>query len=442
MKSLFALLPLLIPVGGAVVVMETSALALAQDFSQEPAQPAPTIIVQDSTQGRNFEVEKIAAENGLVGYDHTKQVQKKLLEFVAPMYKEPLVSSQMVMGLSKIDEKEKVSAARQQAADRISLAATSMAELEVKHRLDDQITKLYTIASAGGPTPGMRQMLAASQSAAKVKKNQEKEAELRSNLRLLQTQSEVAFEKRKLRSEGRLKGVREVVIDPTTARMGNGLNVLLDALRPILSQVSLSALDPEFEKLLGAQKMLNSDISKIQLRIDGDAGPLIFSASQGSSHIGSVPVRMQHPSLLPLVKEIENRFDDLRAKSLSRPLFEEIDDLSKKLDSLDAKSDDVLGSAHENAKKGQVQYRAYQQAKEFRLRLRSIVNRMLLEGNTNVLRLPEGKFDPDQHGDRVIDFVRFVVESGCRFSPSNEGDGPAYARLQRSLLELQALLEE
>lgn len=51
------------------------------------------------------------------------------------------------------------------------------------------------------------------------------------------------------------------------------------------------------------------------------------------------------------------------------------------------------------------------------MRLRSIVNRILLEGNTNVVRLPEGELDPDQHGDRVIDFARFVVESGFRFSP-------------------------
>jgi hypothetical protein len=404
----------------------------------------PVVMNQWSiAQQPNSEVEKLAAENGLVGYNHSKQVQKKLLEFVTPIYKEPLVSSQMVVGLSKVDNNEKVSAARQQAADRISLAATSMAELELKQRLDEHFAKLFVFRSAGGQAPGIRQIGAAALSAAKVIENDQEKAELYSGLELTKARAEVAFATRKLRVENWLSGVKNWDIDPVSAQLGNGINVLLDALKPMLSSVStLDSLDPDLAKLIDQQKMFDSDISKIQLRMDGDGGPLIFSASQGSGSLGRTPMRMQHPSLYPLVKEIESQFADLRAKSLNRSLFDEIDDLTRKLDTLDARSDEILGSAQENAKKGYVQHRAYQQAKEYRSRLRSIVNQLLLEGNTDVLRVPEGKFDPQQHGDRVIDFAKFVIESGCKFAPANEGDGPVYARLQRSLLELHQLFED
>jgi hypothetical protein len=389
----------------------------------------------------NPAVEKLAAENGLVGYDHSKQVQKKLLEFVKPIYKEPLVSSQMIVGLSKIDDKEKVSEARQKAADRISLAATSMAELELNQRMSEQFTKLYVLRSQGGPGAGMRQLGAAIKSSANVMKNKAKIEELESDLELLKARAAIAFETQKAKAEIRLQGVKEREINPVVAALGNGLNVLLDAMSSTLGASALEGLNPELVKLIDRQKIADYDLSKIQLRIDGEAGPLIFSAAEGSGSPGIPPARMQHPSLYPFVKEIESTFEELRSTSLSRPLIEVIDDLTRKLDELDAKTDEVLGSAHDNAKKGHVQHRSYQQTKEYRARLRALVNRMLLEGNTNTVRSPQGKFDPQQYGDRVVDFAIFAIENGCKFAPAKEGDGVVYARLQRALLELQQILD-
>lgn len=394
-------------------------------------------------QERQPDTASATEKNDLAGFNPGKQFQKQLLEFVRPMYQEPLVSSQMVVGLSKIDSSEIVSPARQLAADRINLSVSTMAELELQQRLSEQTTRMFTLRSQGAPVPGLGQIAAAAQSSAKTIANEAKSNELRSSLRLAETRDEVLFGERKLRAESRLRRVREMEIEPTVAQSGTALNVLLKSLKPILSRASsIENLDPAIGKLLNEQKISLTDIDRIQLRIENSGGPLIFSASQGSSDLGVPPMRMQHPDLQALVKEIESTLKKLRAESLQRSLLEEMEELTQKLDALDAKSEQVLGSPQENARKGSVQLRSYQQAKQYRARLRSMVNRMLLEGNTNVLRIPEGKFDLQSHGDRVFDFAKFVVDSGCTFAPANEGGALAYARMQRSMLELLGLLED
>ncbi len=392
-----------------------------------------------AAQGGNAAVEKLAAENGLVGYDHSRQVQKKLLEFVSPIYKEPLVSSQLIVGLSEIDPSKENSPARKLAAERIASAAGASSQLDTTARLSELYMKQRAL---GQVTPGSRALGGAAKASAEATRLVAKGDLLEEQLRYEKKFAEVYLEQSKVRREFKLSRVKDINIDPVSAQTAFALNVLLDSIKPALGSAPINSLDPAYKEVFDKQLLRSSDIDEIMLELDNGTVALKFPASKGSSSVGQPPTAMRDPQLIPLVNQIEAKFDQLRQETPQKSILEITEELNQMIDALDAKSTEVIGTAPMNAKKGQVYYRTWKQAQEYRARVRSIVNRMALEGTTDVLRSPDGRYDIEKHGNRVVDLVKFVIDNGCKFAPAKAGDAVIYSHLQRSLLELNSILTD
>ncbi len=247
---------------------------------------------------------------------------------------------------------------------------------------------------------------------------------LEEQLRYEKKFAEVYLEQSKVRREFKLSRVKDINIDPVSAQTAFALNVLLDSIKPALGSAPINSLDPAYKEVFDKQLLRSSDIDEIMLELDNGTVALKFPAIKvkGSS-VGQPPTAMRDPQLIPLVNQIEAKFDQLRQETPQKSILEITEELNQMIDALDAKSTEVIGTAPMNAKKGQVYYRTWKQAQEYRARVRSIVNRMALEGTTDVLRSPDGRYDIEKHGNRVVDLVKFVIDNGCKFAPPKRGCG-------------------
>jgi hypothetical protein len=400
-------------------------------------------IAQDAAGGSQEAIAILAAENGLVGYDHRKHVQKQLLEFAKPMYKEPLVSAQLISSLSTIGYNEVASAERRQAADRINMATAGTANLELQSRLFEQSTKMQTLAQSGISTPGARSINRASDLAAKGLEINERMANLDLMVKYLDKKIQSAAAMKKLRVDNRLRMVQESKIVPVIAKSGKGLNTLLSAIEQSLNKESPGDRSAIFETSRSDLPPVPNDLLKwVRLQLETETGPIIFDLLDGNDRLGKAPVAMKHPDLKQTLDEVEPLFRELSEVESDEDLYKLVRDGHTLLDQIEEISLKAIGSATANAKKGHAAHLSYKQAKSYRDHLRQLLNRVELQGDASVLKAPLGKFVPKPEGTPILDLISYVVDSGCMFAPAKTGGEAAYAQLQRALLEANIVLSE
>lgn len=398
---------------------------------------------QDPTGGSQDAIAMLAAENGLVGYDHRKHVQKQLLEFVKPMYKEPLVSAQLISSLSTIGYNEVTSAERRQAADRINMATAGTANLELQSRLLEQSTKMQTLAQGGVSTPGARSINRASALAAKGLELNERMANLDLMVKYLDKKIQSAAAMKKLRVDNKRRIVQESEIIPVIAKSGKGLNTLLSAIKQSLNTESPGDRSTIFETSRSDLPTVPNDVLKwVRLQLETETGPIVFDLLDGNDRLGKAPLSMKHPELKQTLDELEKLFRELSVVEADEDLYQLVRDGHTLLDQLEEISLKAIGSAAANAKKGHAAHLSYKQAKSYRDHLRQLLNRVELQGDTSVLKSPVGKFIPLPEGTPVFELITFVIDSGCVFAPAKTGGEAAYAQLQRALLEANIFLTE
>jgi hypothetical protein len=292
-------------------------------------------------------------------------------------------------------------------------------------------------------TPGFKSTMATAGLAARSARVQAEIDLLRDQLEKQKVSYEVAMESRRSRIQQKLDLAKSVEIRPISAKSGQTLNVLLDSMKDALLQhsygMSSDTVRSSYLKLL---KVDDETLQNIQLQIDDEGEPVIFSALGGSSQLGKIPLVMQNERILPTVKLIEDKLDALRNPTEDGKLATAIAELHAMLDELEAVCSEVIGTSEQSARAGMQQFRVWKHAQEYRKSLRGLVNRMELEGSNDVLMTARGKYDPAQSGNSTFAFAKFVADSGCRFAPAKPGGEAAYANLQRQLLQLQAILEQ
>lgn len=400
-------------------------------------------VAQDPAGGSQEAISKLAAENGLVGYDHRKHVQKQLLEFAKPMYKEPLVSAQLISSLSTIGYNEVTSPERRQAAERINMAVANTANLELQSRLFEQSAKMQTLAQGGISTPGARSIGRASAVAAKGIEINERMANLDLMVKNLEKKIQTAAAIKKLRIDNKRRMVQESEIVPVIAKSGKGLNTLLSAIKQLLNAQSPGDRSTIFESSRSELPPVPNDVLKwVRLQLETETGPIVFDLLDGDDRLGKAPLSMKHPDLKQIIDDVDQLFRELRDAASDEDLYKLIRDGHALLDKLEEISLKAIGSASANAKKGQAAHLSYSQAKNYRDRLRQLLNRVELQGDASVLKAPVGKFVPKPEGTAVFDLITYVVDSGCMFAPAKTGGEAAYAQLQRALLEANILLSE
>jgi hypothetical protein len=386
-------------------------------------------------------IEIMAAENAMVGYDHGKHFQKKLLEFVSPVYKDALISSSLITGLMKPGED--ASPAQQQAADRIALAGASSIAMELQARITEQTLRHQVMESQGMQIPGASAMRKAGGLSAKA-------LEIQLGIEVLKAKQQAQSERYRLLQEARVERVRnrlEIIktqpIQPVIAKSGRLQNFLLDTMKLTLLQYGYELSgDSKYGAEISGLKLPIDDFSRIQLQLDVEGVPIVFACTKGCGDIGKRPLAYNHPELLPIVENIESHFRAIAKAESDSEIYSELSKLSTTLQDLESASERVIGTARECAVKGQQQYRTWQMARDYRSRIRGLFNRLELEGNAKIIRFSEGKYDPAVYGTDIATFAKFVVDNGCKFAPGNIGDEAAYVRLQGLLMQLQAVLEE
>ncbi len=393
--------------------------------------------------GSQEAIAMLAAENGLVGYDHRKHVQKQLLEFAKPMYKEPLVSAQLISSLSTIGYNEATSPERRQAADRINMASAGTASLELQSRLFEQSAKMQTLAQGGISTHGLRSINRANALAAKGIEINERMANLDLMVKHLDKKIQTATAMKKLRVENKRRMVQESEIVPVIAKSGKGLNTLLSAIKQSLNVVSPGDRSNLFERSRSDFTPVPNDVLKwVRLQLETETGPMVFDLLDGNDRLGKAPLAMKHPDLKQILQNVEQHFRELTDADSDEELYKRIQEGHALLDELEERCIETIGSAAANAKKGHTAHLSYNQAKSYRDHLRQLLNRVELQGDASVLKMPSGKFVPKPEGTHVFDLINYVVDSGCVFAPAKTGGEAAYAQLQRALLEANILLSE
>jgi hypothetical protein len=77
----------------------------------------------------------------------------------------------------------------------------------------------------------------------------------------------------------------------------------------------------------------------------------------------------------------------------------------------------------------------WQTAKDYRDRLRGLLNRLELEGSSEIL-------NPAIDGNGILPFAKFIADSGCKIAPAALGDEASYVRFLQLLRLLEAILHQ
>lgn len=392
------------------------------------------IATQQSNRADNA-TDKIAAENGLLGYDHQKQIQKKLLEFVSPVYKGPLIEASLIKDLSII--KQDSTALQREAADTIASSTASSAVLEQQARMMEQVVKNQVLESSGLRTPGSRSLGATLAMNLKASSLEARVQLLQAQLDTKREQIRIAAESKAVSAAAKIALVKSLDINPITSLSGAPQNTLLKSMKENVLRYDLNPSDhSEVSEKLKSITMTNEEFERIQLKLEVSGTPVSFSATKGLKDLGAVPLTMRHPRITPLLNRIQDRFDKWSAESPPDDLYAATQELSRWLDELEQVSDEVIGTARDAARQGSHQYSLWTLAKDYRTGLRGLLQRIELEGDTSILRVSRSRFDPSQHQNSTLEFARFIVLNGCKIEPGLPGGEGAYTLLHRQLLEL------
>ncbi len=375
--------------------------------------------------------------------EYSKDFKKKLLEFVPPMYREPLIASQLITSITKVEPGEKIDPERKKAIDRINMSAVSSVEAEQHARMFEHSLRMQVFQQQGLATPGLRSSLANAANTAEI-------AALRSQMNLWKTQVEsqqakyeTTREINKNRLENRLKSAQDAENRPSNASSGAPQNVLLDSMRDELLEYGLSLNDdPVRGEFLTKLKFEKGDIEQIQLTLDVSGEPVTFSALSGSGVTTRRPTAMQDPRLEALLKSIDAKFEEIKQASPDTKVYPFVSELNALLNKLDSACDEVIGTGKQCASQGTQRYLVWRQTRDYRQNLRGVVNRIELEGNADILQTSRGRFDLVKHGESTLAFAKYIVDAGCRFAPAKPGGESAYMRLHQQLLQLHAILSE
>ncbi len=385
--------------------------------------------------------ERDVVEREFVGYDRGRQAQRMLLDFVSPVYQAPVMTSHLLESLIVVDEN--ASEKRKAAADDIATVGALTAKVELQGRLAEQSMKAQILRAQGIVTPGARSMDSMARNYAKAEELQARMAMLREELSFSTERTALARERKKEEVKARIESIKDLDVSPVIVSSGRPLNIVIDSFkRELLENRFDTLLDPDQKELIEGLTIQPEDLQHIRLKLDVNGHPVIFTAAQGSGSLHQVPVAMQHPDVLPIVKEIESKFTDLMAMSPQESLHSVLQELQEMLSQLEEASDKALGSAKDAAQKGEHAYAVWSMARDYRTQLKGIINRMELEGSTDVLRVSRGKFNPEIHGNDALAFTRFVVDNQCQIAPALPGGEGAYVRYHTLLLQLNAILEE
>ena len=398
----------------------------------------PELVVAQST--TDDQIKKLAAENGMIGYDHRNHFKKKLLEFVAPVYNQPLVHSSLISSLAA--PKEGASSVALVAADRIASIGADSMQMELQGRLVERSLQLKILKDQGMPAPGMDSTIRAGKLWAKVSELKAKEAVLTESVTAFKTRNAERLAMHVEGMKNRMDLARIASIIPGVAKSGEKQNYLLrDMTTKLLTYGSSLGDNPAYQEVLEKLVLPEDDFNRILLSFDDEGREFIFPATKGARDLGKPPLVMNHPEIAPVLRKCETMFKSLGSGVQDGDLYEATYKLSDALHELDEACDKVIGTRRECAARDLQTLRMWQKGQDYRNRLRGMLNRIQLVGSTEILGTSKDRFDPGSSGCGVLEFAKFVAASGCRFAPAASGDELAYVRLYAGLLQLQAIIE-
>ena len=382
-----------------------------------------------------------AAENAMVGYDHSNHFKKKLLEFVAPVYNQPLLHSGLISSLAA--PKDGASYKAIAAADDIAALGADSMRLEQQGRLVERSIQLKMLKDQGMPAPGLTNTIRAGKLAAKVLELKGKEDLWTESVKAMKTRNSTKMEMHLERMKERMEQARIKEIGPGLAKNAAYQNFLLENMRTNLLTYGSSLGDnPSYQEVLEKLVLPEEDFDKILLEFDDQGREFVFVATKGTRDLGKPPLVMRHPEIAPALSKCEKMFEKLGNLEQESELYEATFKLSDALHSLDEVCDKVIGTRRECAARDSQSFRMWQKSQDYRNRLRGLLNRIQLVGDTEILGTSQDRYDPKKSGCGVLAFAKFVADSGCKFAPATPGNEVAYVRLYAGLLQLQAIIGE
>lgn len=363
--------------------------------------------------------------------------QRRLLEFVAPAYRQPLLSASLLESLSRPGPN--ATPDQKLAADKIAFAGSSAAQIEMQTRLMILALGQQAIHQNGMKVGGLRGTIQAGGLSAKGLVLQNKVQVLNDQLAHEHARYKYLIESRKAALAFRLENLKLRPISGLNARTGYMCNVILESIKPMLMEYGASP-SHSYRDELKALTIDPADIARIQLQLEMEGPPVIFTADKGAVQLGQLPFVMNHAELIPLVRDIEARIEKISLMESGPEFYAETIALSAAIQKLDLASERVLGTAKENAKQGHEVYRLWRIAKDYRTRMRGIVKRLELEGSPKFLTTAAKQYDASQHSNGVFEFARFIVENNCKVAPAAQGAEPTYVRFLSALTQLEAIL--
>jgi hypothetical protein len=245
------------------------------------------------------------------------------------------------------------------------------------------------------------------------------------------------------RMKERMEQSRIKEIGPGLAKNAAYQNFLLTDMKTNLLTYGSSLGDnPNYQELLEKLVLPEEDFDKILLEFDDQGREFVFVATKGARDLGKPPLIMRHPEITPVLSKCESMFENLGNLDQESELYEATFKLSDALHSLDEVCDKVIGTRRECAARDSQSFRMWQKGQDYRNRLRGLLNRIQLVGDTAILGTSQDRYDPKKRGCGVLAFAKFVADSGCKFAPAPPGNELAYVRLYAGLLQLQAILGE
>lgn len=386
-----------------------------------------------------------AAENAMVGYDHSNHFKKKLLDFVAPVYNQPTVQASLIANLSamKKDSNKEISAAVDTATLANASMLTSTVQVEQQGRLMEHSLKLQMLEQQGIQVGGVRSSIRAGGLSGKMLELQLATELIKAKVKAKKEEMDAAYEMRQNELANRLRLIKSEEIRSVTAKSGNFHNVLISSMKSaLLSYGYTISNDPRYRNELAPLTLPYDDFKKIRLQLDDEGEAVSFPATKGSSDLGKLPTVLNHPTLLPVVRDIEGQLDKLAEMEAGADFYAATLKLSDTLRILEKACNETIGTSRECAAKGVQSYRIWQSAKDYRDRLRGLLNRLELEGSSEILKFPRGKYDPTIHGDGILPFAKFIADNGCKIAPAAPGDEASYVRLLQLLRQLEAILSQ
>lgn len=385
------------------------------------------------------QIKKMATADAMMSHDHSNHFKKKLLEFVAPVYNQPLVHSSLISSLDV--RKEGASAVALNAADRIASIGADSMQMELQGRLVERSVQLKILKDKGMPAPGMDSTIRAGKLWAKVQELKAKEAVWTESVTAYKTRNAARLAMHVEGMKNRIDVARIAPIIPGVAKRGEKQNDLLrDLTTKLLTYGSSLGDNPAYQEVLEKLVLPEEDFDRILLAFDDDGREFIFPATKGARDLGKPPLVMNHPEIVPVLRKCETMFKSLGSVEQGGDLYEATYKMSDALRSLDEVCDKVIGTRRECAARDSQTFRMWQKGQDYRNRLRGLLNRIQLVGSTEILGASNDRFDPRSSGCGVLAFAKFVADSGCRFAPAASGDELVYVRLQAGLLQLQAII--